>query len=276
MGASATFWRLRGLGGLQLMRAHYVWHEFARHGHETFAVGVVESGAEDIWFRDGVERIGPGGLVFINPEEIHTGTAADRGGWHYRVLYPATEVMAELGGIRGTPRFRKRVVYDARHAGLLLRAHSATETEDALTAGTLMRLALAALLRTYGTASADPPVRSPQGRHTGRAYEVLHARLVDPPSLEELAAEVGLGPFTLLRSFRDAYGLPPHALLTQLRIRAARGLLDRGMPPADVAPAVGFFDQAHLTRHFRRAVGVPPGAYQRTARSYKSRRAVPS
>ncbi|MDL4816411.1 AraC family transcriptional regulator [Actinomadura opuntiae] len=263
MSAAATWWRLRGLDGLELMRAHFVRHAFSRHGHETFAIGVVQSGAEDIWFRDGTERVGPGGLVFIHPEEIHTGTAPDRGGWHYRVLYPAAEVMAGLAGTRGTPRFRERVVYAADLADRFVEAHAATETEDALTAETLTRLALATLLRGYGAARAPRSARSPKGPHTTRAREILHTRMADPPGLDELAAEVGVGPFTLLRSFRDAYGLPPHALLIQLRVLAARRLLERRVPPSGVATAVGFFDQAHLTRHFRRAVGVPPGAYQR-------------
>ncbi len=35
------------------------------------------------------------------------------------------------------------------------------------------------------------------------------------------------------------------------------------MPPAAAAAEAGFADQAHLTRHFKRIVGVPPGAYQR-------------
>ena len=43
----------------------------------------------------------------------------------------------------------------------------------------------------------------------------------------------------------------------------ARGLLAGGMPPAEAAAAAGFADQAHLGRHFKRIVGVPPGAYQR-------------
>ena len=43
----------------------------------------------------------------------------------------------------------------------------------------------------------------------------------------------------------------------------ARGLLDGGMPPAEVAAAAGFAAQAHLGRHFKRIVGVPPGAHQR-------------
>jgi AraC-like DNA-binding protein len=51
--------------------------------------------------------------------------------------------------------------------------------------------------------------------------------------------------------------------LNQLRVRQARRLLDRGVPPAQAAAEAGFADQAHLTRHFKRTMGVPPGAYQR-------------
>ncbi|WP_461030329.1 helix-turn-helix domain-containing protein, partial [Streptomyces sparsus] len=47
------------------------------------------------------------------------------------------------------------------------------------------------------------------------------------------------------------------------RVRRARLLLEGGTSPADAAVAVGFTDQPHLGRHFRRIVGVPPGAYQR-------------
>ena len=63
--------------------------------------------------------------------------------------------------------------------------------------------------------------------------------------------------------------MPPHTWLTDARVRRARRLLDAGTAPAEAAVAVGFTDQPHLTRHFARSVGVPPGAYQR-ARTYKT------
>jgi AraC-like DNA-binding protein len=85
---------------------------------------------------------------------------------------------------------------------------------------------------------------------------------VDPPALDDLAEAVRTRPFSLLRAFKEATGLPPHAYLTTVRVRRARELLDLGMPPARVAAEVGFTDQAHLTRHFKRAVGVTPGAYR--------------
>ena len=95
------------------------------------------------------------------------------------------------------------------------------------------------------------------------AVSLLRERVTDPPTLEELALVTGVGPFALMRAFRAETGLPPHAYLNQLRVREARRLLDRGVPPAQAAAESGFADQAHLTRHFKRMLGVPPGAYQR-------------
>jgi helix-turn-helix protein/AraC-like protein len=68
--------------------------------------------------------------------------------------------------------------------------------------------------------------------------------------------------YQVLRSFRDEVGMPPHAWLAQLRVARARKLLETGQRPAEAAAAAGFADQAHLTRWFRRVVGVTPGVYR--------------
>jgi transcriptional regulator GlxA family with amidase domain len=57
-------------------------------------------------------------------------------------------------------------------------------------------------------------------------------------------------------------GIPPYAWLAQYRVNRARGLLESGLKPAEVAALVGFADQAHLTRWFRRVLGVTPAAYR--------------
>lgn len=94
-----------------------------------------------------------------------------------------------------------------------------------------------------------------------RAY--LEAHLADRVTLAELARETGLTDYAVLRGFRRATGIPPHRYLTQLRVRRAGELLRAGQSPVMVARAVGFADQSHLNRHFRRLVGVTPGAYTR-------------
>jgi AraC-like DNA-binding protein len=53
-------------------------------------------------------------------------------------------------------------------------------------------------------------------------------------------------------------GMPPHSFQLNIRILNAREMLRKGLPPAEVAFTSGFYDQAHLTRVFKRTVGVPP------------------
>jgi len=69
-------------------------------------------------------------------------------------------------------------------------------------------------------------------------------------------------PFRLLRAFRQTVGLTPHGYQLQARIRKAHGLLRRGHPIADVSFAVGFSDQAHLTRAFKSIMGGTPGQFR--------------
>ena len=91
----------------------------------------------------------------------------------------------------------------------------------------------------------------------------MSARLIDPPSLQELAGEVGLSPFHFARTFRRATGLPPHTWLKQRRLEQARALLSEGCAPLVVAMQLGFADQSHLSRQFKQAYGIAPGEYRR-------------
>ena len=79
-----------------------------------------------------------------------------------------------------------------------------------------------------------------------------------------IAKHAALDKFHLVRAFRSAVGLPPYEYLTYLRVSRARELLRGGALVAEVAQAVGFYDESQLHRHFRRIVGVPPGVYARS------------
>lgn len=266
----ARYWRHPGLPAVDLLRARYVTHTFTRHTHDSYTIGLVEAGVEEWRHRGTIERAGVGGMPIVNPDTVHTGHAGVPEGWTYRVFYPSVRVVsavaAELGIAHGTPYLATPMIDDRTTGDLFLVAHRAAESGDALAASSLTRQLLAHLLRRYGSTITATPAATP--RRTGvvaarRARDLLIDRLADPPSLDMLASAVHTAPFSLLRAFKDQYGLPPHAYLTQQRVYRARELLDGGRPPADAAVEVGFVDQAHLSRHFRRIVGVPPGRYQR-------------
>jgi AraC-like DNA-binding protein len=265
----ARYWQHAAVDGVDLLRARYVTHRYGRHSHETYTFGLIEAGVEEFDYGNDILRAGPGAVALLDPDVVHTGQAATPAGWTYRVLYPQVQVVAdvarELGWPGGTPRFPQTVVYDPDSAVVLRGAHRAAEHGDQLVSSTLLTTALAGLLRRHGSPGPAREtglvVRAPGAVAVVR--DLLADRMTDPPSLAELAELTGLSQFALLRAFRGATGLPPHAYLNQLRVRQARLLLDGGRPAAEVAALTGFADQAHLTRHFKRVVGVPPAAYQR-------------
>ncbi|MFF8386246.1 AraC family ligand binding domain-containing protein [Streptomyces kanasensis] len=276
----ARHWQYPGVPGLDLLRARYVRHSFSRHSHEGYVLGAVRRGVEDVVLPDGTIQARPGTVVMINPEVPHSAHAGVPEGWSYATLYPSSRLVAGIAEeettLRGTVAFAETIVEDESTARLVRAVHRAAEEGNALAADTVLRVAVARLLRRHGRSA---PPRTPLvagARAAATAREVLLDRMAAPPSLEELARELDTSPFALLRAFKAAYGMPPHTWLTNARVRAARRLLEDGTAPAAAAAVVGFSDQPHLNRHFTRIVGVPPGAYQRErARTYKTGRQGP-
>ncbi|GAA1588997.1 AraC family ligand binding domain-containing protein [Streptomyces globosus] len=263
----ARHWRYAELPGLDLLRARYVSHSFPRHAHDGYVIAAVTGGVEEVGLPGGTLRAGPGSIVLINPEVPHTARAGVPEGWAYATLYPSRElvgrVAAETAGLRGTPGFTVDSVADPQTSHTITEVHRAAEEGNALAADTLLHTAVARMLARHAGPLPAAPAASAGAAGAARARAVLLERMADPPSLEQLAAELGTGPFALLRAFRERYGMPPHTWLTDARVRRARRLLDAGTAPAEAAAAVGFTDQPHLNRHFTRIVGVPPGAYRR-------------
>lgn len=93
--------------------------------------------------------------------------------------------------------------------------------------------------------------------------DYIHQHLAESITLDDLASAVGLSRFHFARRFRTTAGIPPHEFVLQRRIERARTLLERtNTPLLDIALACGFADQPHLTREFKKRVGVTPGRYR--------------
>lgn len=266
-----NFWHDATLDNLELLHATYVTHSFVPHSHEGYAIGVIEQGAERFAYRGAEHVAGAGSVVLVNPAEVHTGQAHTPQGWTYRMLYPAAEQLRQVAAqmtdkVADYPFFPTAVVQDFLVAHQLVELHKQLERGiDPLTSETLWLTLLTALIARH--ADAHQRIASPTSG-TGhwaiqRALTYLHDCYADAISLHELAALVHLSPYHFMRLFKAELGLPPHTYLTQLRIERAKGLLHAGLPIAAVAQQVGFTDQSHLTRHFKRIVGVPPGQYRR-------------
>lgn len=194
---------------------------------------------------------------------MHTGGPAAPDGYSYRALYATPSLLTDGTRATALPYFREPVIDDPELAAALRAAHTdLARHPDPLEAESRLPWLLTALARRHSTArAADDAVPG-----SDRVARVVRDRLADellaPPPLAALATDLGLSRYQLLRAFRTATGMPPYAWLAQHRVARARGLLDAGLRPAEVAALVGFADQAHLTRWFRRVLGVTPAAYR--------------
>jgi AraC-like DNA-binding protein len=127
------------------------------------------------------------------------------------------------------------------------------------------RLALeVAVTEAVGALAAISHASPTFSRPVRRAIELMRERLGESILLDDLAAHAELDKFHLCRAFRVQIGLPPHAYLTHLRIARAKQLLLRGVRASEIAPLVGIYDQAQLTRHFRRLVGTTPARFAKS------------
>jgi AraC family transcriptional regulator len=89
-------------------------------------------------------------------------------------------------------------------------------------------------------------------------------RLDEPISVSMLSSVVGLSRSYFSHAFRRSVGLTPHAHVVRSRIERAMTLMAHSEASlSEVALAVGFADQSHFSRVFRRLTGVTPAHWRR-------------
>ena len=113
--------------------------------------------------------------------------------------------------------------------------------------------------------------RTPSSARSGAAIQrVLHhivQHLDHPLTLAELAEVAGLSVWRLATVFRQQVGESPHRYICRLRVERAQELMRGGLSAACAASEAGFYDQSHLSRHFKTICGITPGQFLTSSRA---------
>ncbi len=256
-------WRPTVPGVREVLHAEFIDHAYPLHTHDVWTLFIVDRGAIR-YDLDGRGRgAEPGMVSILPPHVVHDGRPADGRGYRKRVLYLETSILGEqLIG----PAVDRPILPDRALLGPLCAIHNALTCVDHAFEAEVRLHALAPRIRAaLGAAPAEP---APQVRDANLA-EALRAFLdhhaFEPLTMADAARTLGAGPTRLAHAFTAAFAIPPHTYVTGRRLQAARDRILAGQPLADVAAAVGFYDQAHLTRAFKRYLGTTPARFARGA-----------
>src|SRR5229473_1220433 len=250
-------------GGIELFRAWFAGEAYRRHRHDTYAIGVTESGVQSFEYRGAAHASTPGDVVALYPDEVHDGRAGTEQGFGYRIVYVEPALLVEaVRAVHGGPRplpFVSAPV--SRNATLSSAVRGAFPSPlDSLAADSLLLDLARGLLAAERRPS--PPPRRVDVQAVERARRFLDAARTRPVHSTELESITGLSRFDLCRQFRIWLGTSPHRYLMMRRLAFARERIDRRLPLSQIAYEVGFADQAHFTRAFKSAFGLTPARYR--------------
>lgn len=234
--------------------------------NENFTIKLLQQSQSDVHFRGKPLSGGRGIVGLLDPGEmLRTSNVRVPEIIHGVMIRP--DFLACMAEELGLPLqslwFRKTLVNHPTLFGQmegLLKSLEAPNTT--LERQSLLALVLETVLRS--TMEARPKGQQPHKARAAalRAQEMIRERFATQITLDELTTETGLSRSHLIHGFTKEIGASPHRYQIHLRIARARELLARGLSPALVATAVGFYDQSHFIYHFKKIVGVTPGRFR--------------
>jgi AraC-like DNA-binding protein len=240
------------------------------HSHPEYQIGLAINTTGKYVFRGESRYTPPGKLSIVHSGETHLpdGIFPDDKKFGYLMLYvPPAEMLAAAlaGGWRRQselPYFKEFTFHDPRLLRAYVRLHQLSAHPSERLASDVAKQRFFGLLIGNFSQARRPDVRLTANRKaimTARDY--LDAHYAEQISLDELARVACVSKSHLCRTFGETIGVPPHVYQYQLRLNQAKKMLVAGRDLVDIALELGFYDQSHFGKYFKRFTGVSPGTY---------------
>ncbi|MCK6264207.1 AraC family transcriptional regulator [Vibrio sp. ZSDE26] len=265
---SASFKQSTSIPWVELRVADRSSACYQAHSHDEFSFGLIQQGRAAYQNRGTTHQIGAGDIVTINPSDVHS-CNPEAGTWSYSMLFVDTLKMGEfqkevLGYERKMPMadytpFLHDLERDGNITSTFQNLFQALQSESIPLQAQAYFYDFIEVSLGQGSNGGKREKTSP---HLHHVREMLLDNMDHTVQLDDLADEVGLSRYQLLRAFKNQYGLPPHAYLMDEKIKRSKKLLKSGQDISSVALQLGFSDQAHFQRQFKKKLAVTPKFYQ--------------
>ncbi|KMY50100.1 AraC family ligand binding domain-containing protein [Peribacillus loiseleuriae] len=253
---------------IEAYRFKGIMQKFPSHFHEYYVIGFIEEGQRSLVCKGEEYIINPGDLLLFNPYDTHSCEQIDGKTLDYRCINVTPEIMKkmvlEINGNECLPRFNQNVLYRSELVDNLRELHlKISQGESELKKEELFLCLLEELIQKYSDLAT---LSSPASENTLEIKAVcayLEGNYTKKITLNDLSAISGWSKYHLLRTFTKKMGISPNSYLETIRVNHAKKLLEKGIKPIEVTFLTGFSDQSHLTKFFKKQVGLTPKQYMR-------------
>ncbi len=234
--------------------------DFSKHFHDTYTLGITYNGIfksnslnKNFYFYQKAIRLN-------NPGDIHGGVSKS---WSHANFYPTMELLSsiyeDIYGEKKIPYFLNHIIKDEI---LFLKLHyfflAYFNKVDELDIETRLHEALSYLVINYTSYHKNIDNIFDDKRIVKLTYEYIKDSLDINFTLDELAQNSNLSKYHFLRIFKKEFGQTPHNFIINQRVNKAYSLILSGRNITQASLEVGFNDQSHFTRNFKKLYGYTP------------------
>ena len=241
--------------------------DFTKHYHDTYTIGITYKGFIKTFNVHQSYYSYEYSIRINNPGEVHGGKAKE---WSHANFYPTVEI---ISNIYEQIFYEKKIPYFQRHIVdnkiLFLKVHNFFDAyfkkEDELLIEAYLIEALSSLILDSTLYTKDYKKIFEDKKIIKQTYEFINDSIDTNFTLDILAKNVNLSKFHFLRLFKKDIGLTPHAFIVNERLNRANFLIQNGLSICEASIQVGFNDQSHFTRNFKKYFGYTPSYLQKNS-----------
>jgi len=227
---------------------------FNQHFHNTYFLGITHSGIYKSISNNNTYNFYTNSTRVNNPQELHSGSSTS---WDCHSLYPTIELMSNLYyqiyNEKKVPIFNTHIIDDIILYEKLIKVFQANIlNEELIIKETYIIDALSYLIKNHCQKDKDLSIYFDNKQLIKQSLEFINDSLDSSLSLEQLASNLNLSKYHFLRIFKKETGLTPHQYIINQRVEKAISLITKGHTILDAALEVGFNDQSHFNRNFKR------------------------
>jgi len=233
---------------------------FTKHFHETYTVGLTHEGIMKSVNQNNTYNSYEFSTRVNNPVEIHSGSSSH---WKHSNFYPTIELMTniyeQIFHEKRVPLFEKHIIEDKfLYLKLYKFFHSIFNKEEKMIIEINLIDALSYLIINYTASTKSIEEGFEKQLIIKDSLELIHDSLSINLNLDELASNVSLSKFHFLRVFKKEMGLTPHQYILMKKIEKARDLILSGKTISEASLEMGFNDQSHFNRNFKKVFDYTP------------------